>query len=933
MRGAGTYLRIPVAYAAYFDGLRWSENGDALETDQGTFALTGEVALFLEGFLSSHRLIHFGYILNLIGMLGVGKLVTDTRALQFRRLLQECGGSVRNVGVFAARLCTDVPSVAEPIDLEQIKRQWVTSNVLLSLLCATSEVGPGGAVAEALPWPPDQFEARVCRALKDFPTDHLKHWFRHGRGPVRDGEQLAEELEAVQPRTLAGVLTAATRRERLHGAVRFVAQLVGALSLPPRRLTPNELSLGGYADVTTRGQPEQLLLSQFALDDLEFVRRFAARELLYYRREEPHTPLREELVLLLDQGVRTWGDVRLVLGAAVFALGKRAVARKVPLRLATTANGGRLLDPLRLTDDEFGALLEASDLSLQPGPALARVLEDPAEEATRDIVLLTHPLNLAEPEVATAARGIPPGVRLFALAVDDRGRAQLAELRHGSAVPLTNFRIDLTPPAEPVPAPAPDERPQWVGDVEPLPFPFRFGLTSRPEHFAFDASGDWLLVVSHHGILHAHQCDGSLTEVLPRGVLDKQVLTAVETVLGVAGGFVVGGRIGTELVAMHYDLAERRCTAHRLGVRDGNNWAWHYAAEFHSVVVANQVMLYGVDLGTGQRAMDTRQGNATDSRVALACAACSKVFPTIPHLFIYTARNAAGNPLLGVSVPDAEEMLQGSLALYGRTGTLLLHTHAGQQHRFQPLADGQPVLRDCQLIAGQLCGNTLGFTSFREGEPTKPTLRLLDVERGVVVREFASVTAWPTFALSADGRRLARLIGAHQLGVYDLAAGGVPQSVTPSGGCHSNLTVEQGEDWLELMVGERVHRLRWGTGTLELFHDKRGRHARAAAPSGSPPPRTVPQPLDAAWYQTWYHRLRLLSPSMYADRFVLVDQFGQVAIVNRARELLVMFFVFRDKLAAWLPDGTRYGPASVTGGPATPQALERIGQVLQRGTP
>ncbi len=65
--------------------------------------------------------------------------------------------------------------------------------------------------------------------------------------------------------------------------------------------------------MTTTGNPEQILPSQFALDDLEFLRRFAERELLYFRREEPHSRTREELVVLLDQGVRTWGIVRLVL--------------------------------------------------------------------------------------------------------------------------------------------------------------------------------------------------------------------------------------------------------------------------------------------------------------------------------------------------------------------------------------------------------------------------------------------------------------------------------------------------------------------------------------------------------------------------------------------------------------------------------------------
>src|SRR5262249_8961718 len=130
------------------------------------------------------------------------------------------------------------------------------------------------------------------------------------------------------------------------GALALVSSLSGALTLPPRRLDQHELAVGGYADVTTRGSPERLLPSQYALDGLEFVRRFAEHELLFFRREEPNEPAREELVILLDQGVRTWGGVRLALAGAVLAFAKLATRRKIALRFATTGNGGASVDPI-----------------------------------------------------------------------------------------------------------------------------------------------------------------------------------------------------------------------------------------------------------------------------------------------------------------------------------------------------------------------------------------------------------------------------------------------------------------------------------------------------------------------------------------------------------------------------------------------------------
>src|SRR5262249_2454196 len=159
-------------------------------------------------------------------------------------------------------------------------------------------------------------------------------------------------------------------RERLSGALALVSSLAGALTLPPRRLDQHELPVGGYADVTTRGSPERLLPSQYALDSLEFVRRFAENELLYFRREEPNNPTREELIIVLDQGVRTWGGVRLALAGAVMAFARLAARRKISFRLATTGNGGKPVDPVEVGAAKIGDLLEASDLTPHPTSAM-----------------------------------------------------------------------------------------------------------------------------------------------------------------------------------------------------------------------------------------------------------------------------------------------------------------------------------------------------------------------------------------------------------------------------------------------------------------------------------------------------------------------------------------------------------------------------------
>jgi hypothetical protein len=320
----------------------------------------------------------------------------------------------------------------------------------------------------------------------------------------------------------------------------------------------HELPIGGYADVTTTGQPDQLLPSQFALDDLEFLRRFAERELLYFRREEPHSRTREELVVLLDQGVRTWGVVRIVLTAAVFAFARMAQRRRLPFLLSSTSANGGVFDPLQTEHATIARYIEASDLSANPGLALERVLQDHGDKM-RDVVLLTHPRNLKEEDVAISALRADKDTRLFAVAVTEHGDVEFSELKRGVPLKIShfhvNFKKNVPPPTKPnVIGP----HTPWHGDVEPVGFPFLFGITNdhEPFHFDLDCDGKYLLTASANGMLHAVRTDGSGFEVLPRAMVaidGKAVLNRVTRVLGVANGFVVIGSVRNQLVIAHYD--------------------------------------------------------------------------------------------------------------------------------------------------------------------------------------------------------------------------------------------------------------------------------------------------------------------------------------------------------------------------------------------
>jgi hypothetical protein len=915
-------IRGPIGYARFLGDLRWAPGEDAVLYDDGeVLVFSEEIAQFIEGFVAGRELIHFGHLLHLLELLRGSRRTMTLGGARLKQVFAQTGRSLRNAGAFCAALCHHVPSVAEKVNVRRILDRLRHPGQPFSSFLVSSNLPS----YEAAPLPPVDFEVQVLRALQNYTDEELTVWFRHGRGPVKEaGQSLARAMEPPLPRTLAGALATLLERPRLAGARPFIAQLVSSLALPPRRLAHQEIPIGGYADVTTQGRPDQILPSQFALDEWDFFRRFAERELLYFRREEPHARTRQDLVVLLDQGVRTWGDVRLVLAAAVLALGKQADRRGQSFLLAATSREGEIVDPLRVDAETLGQLVDASDLSANPGLALEHVLEEPAEEG-RDLVLLTHPRNLREEDVTAAARRVTPGTRLFAVALDGSGAVELSELRRGVPVKVRQFQVDwavLSPPTEMTPGTTAGTTAAWRGDVEPIGFPFRFGIGTPIQKglTEFDLAGEWLLTVSRGGILHAWKVDGSGMEILPRGMWKGRLLDRIEAVLGVAGGFVVGGRVGNHLVAVHYDLGRRTCAVRPLGEALARTWAWRYSRERHMVVVGSEgdaSARYGVDLHSGNLLQGILEGRASTSN------------PAGTPLKMPGRRLRIANALTRHAVEDLGPFLN----LDPDQGRLYVG-HLGEipWKPFTPLADGRPVLRGCIATEAHCCGRTLAVKTVQLGQHRGQSLRLFRGPEGIPLAEYSLATQGDDFVLSPDGRWLAHQGGDARMIVHEVAGGKAPVRLTRRGGFSQAYHFLLGEGWLLLTSGKRHHYLfRWDRAALEI---RQGAIAESFLRQeiGLPAGRTAGVPATG-------HRL----PDMVRydlQRFILKaenrliavgDRFGQVPVLDQDGRLVCMFFAFRGQVAAWMSDGTCHGPASLTGSPPTPGALEKIAAALRQG--
>jgi hypothetical protein len=935
-------------------GLRWSSVENSLEYSRGVFAFAEEIAEFLEGFAGIRRIVHFGYIVRLLLLLRRAPDDSDVADSGRRRLWQlftDTKGTLRNAGAFCGRLCRDIPAARAANHVADMCRRLRGREPLFSLLGEPTDdhtfiqiVGYGYDPPEIAPLDMTVFEGKVLEAFGRFTDGDVVFWLKHGRAPIM--EDAAKTLAQAMPPTLAVRLASLMTRARLTPARAWVGQLLGALSLPPRRLVNQELPQGGYSDVTTRGQVEQILPSQFALDEWDFFRRFAERELLYFRREDPRDQTHQELVVVLDQGVRAWGDVRLVLGAALLALGKLAVLRGYPFYLATTSVD--IIDPVQVDEESLGELVEGSDMSAHPGLALERVLEQSSKH-DRDIVLLTHPRSLDEEDVRAASRRLCRGTRLFALTLDRHGQAELSEFRHGTPVAIRQFRVDYSlASAEPA-APPPDVH-SWTGDLEPIGYPFRFGGdgTIGTWSFDFDLAGKYLLTARRLGAFHLWEVGAGLVEILPRPMWQGKMLESRRTVvLGVANGFVIaGGSVGPFSLVVHYDLVNRTCTCRPIGDTSVPPWLWDYSPEHHCLIIphgAGRHTGFAVDLSTGEvfasnlggpksRAQDAwsaweRRLVSTRQLMNAYTPARSGSTPSVyvdgdtgrvtlragPIRWVPGARLSGGSDALDDSSPGPN--VGGWPGPGNQAAPEIRTTPSATNWEFTPQADGHPMLRRHLAVAAQLGGPIVALKTMSLGGPDI-RLHLIRGPEGAPVGEYLMAHRSYGYRLSADGAALARQIG-RTIEISQVASSIPVVSRTEVGGFVQQLPFSLGESHLTVFPNRHAFVLEWSSGKLEyVFHDVYDR-----PPYPKEGTKATPQDMPSACsYDTKRWLLGARRAVMAAS-----DRYGQVAIFDRHQKLICMFFAFRTRLAGWMPDGTRFDQVST----ADEMTLLHFGRALQ----
>lgn len=102
----------------------------------------------------------------------------------------------------------------------------------------------------------------------------------------------------------------------------LVKRIWSGLNIPVHSSLPSQQPLGGFSDLSNKGDFDKLLLSEFANDDLLFLTRLANNEALYIEREIPPENNKLERVILIDVSLKNWGTPKTIAFATMLAIAK-----------------------------------------------------------------------------------------------------------------------------------------------------------------------------------------------------------------------------------------------------------------------------------------------------------------------------------------------------------------------------------------------------------------------------------------------------------------------------------------------------------------------------------------------------------------------------------------------------------------------------------
>lgn len=514
---------------------KWQDEGQVFTwSDDSTIAFRSEIAQILER-LSSQGLPPFGALLVLLGACRQSWKETPGKAHLLHHCFARLHASPREQSQLEV-VCNHLHRLSEfPSDLrEDLSARACMAAIVFETATQNRAPTESGSILEQFRWLPTA-SSKAC-------VSPLRRWSSEMSALVGGLPKLDERTIRLRLETSFDALpkaaefepdTLATANELLHQLLRDeelssfakVARSVLAFlpsSHPTRSL--DEAAVGGYADLSNRGDLDRLLLTEIAMDDMVLATRVAMGEALYLKREPPkQQPMRRRIVML-DSGIRTWGTPRLFIAAIGLAMAAQKNVETEVFRASDTH-----LIPLDFRSrSELVSHLAALETSIHVGNAIPQLLSRIALfDKTPDVVVATTEDAFADEGFRQKTDELPIGTQMAV--VTREGGLRLIALRVNGAqeIKKANLQVNDLLLAEPKRSITPvySNDPPFPVFLEQKPTPLRFREAFRLER-SWPVDGKAVLSISNARQLLLTRTRGAHSKEIATGLKGREALWA-----------------------------------------------------------------------------------------------------------------------------------------------------------------------------------------------------------------------------------------------------------------------------------------------------------------------------------------------------------------------------------------------------------------------
>ena len=263
---------------------------------------------------------------------------------------------------------------------------------------------------------------KILSHMSTFPVDANKIRLWRETNLVALPER-AKDFDPPQSKNaISEAIKELTRNTTWGGVARAGLAASTVLSLPRRPSDPDQLPIGGVSDITNRGDPERLLITELAQDPMVMLARIANGQALYLRREVPPGPSPPVRPVLMETGIRTWGQTRLTIASVGMAIAAAEERRGESRALMISVYGSESVEEDFSETDGMIAHLSRTPIDEHPGQAMASWFErmDESDESFADPILVVSAATDSDPRFRQCLQQIPDDLLVIQVHSDER---------------------------------------------------------------------------------------------------------------------------------------------------------------------------------------------------------------------------------------------------------------------------------------------------------------------------------------------------------------------------------------------------------------------------------------------------------------------------------------------------------------------------------